>query len=52
VQQNKTCQLTCGTFFVRLSNKIVSLDLAPSGENVEKHCCSSKKNKLPQHFTF
>jgi len=29
---------------VRLSNKIVGLDLAPFSEMVENHCCRSKKN--------
>jgi len=28
---------------VRLSNKIVGLDLAPFSEMVENHCCRSKK---------
>jgi len=31
-------------FFVRLSNKIVGLHLAPFNEMVENHCCRSKKN--------
>jgi len=29
-------------FFVRLSNKIGGLDLAPFSEMVENHCCKSK----------
>jgi len=44
MQQNKTCELTCGKFFVRLSDKIVDLDLAPFSEMVENHCCRSKKD--------
>jgi len=44
VQQNKTCQLVVVKFFVRLSNKIVGLELAPFSEMVENHCCGSKKN--------
>jgi len=38
------CQLTCGKLFVRLSNKIVGLDLPPFSEMVENRCCISKKN--------
>jgi len=38
------CQLPCGKIFVRLSNKIVGLNLAPFSEMVENHCCRSKKN--------
>jgi len=29
---------------MRLSSKIVGLDLAPFSEMAEKHCCRSKKN--------
>ena len=32
------------TFFVRPSNKIVGLNLAPFSEMVVNHCCRSKKN--------
>jgi len=36
LQRNKTCQLTCvKIFLVRLSNKVVGLDMAPCSEKVE-----------------
>jgi len=38
------CQLTCDKIFLRLSNKIVGLDLAPFSEMFENRCCRSKKN--------
>jgi len=30
--------------FVRLSSKVIGLDLAPFSEMVGNHCCKSKKN--------
>jgi len=43
IKQNVSMDLR-EKLLVRLSNKIIGLDLAPFSEMVENHCCKSKTN--------